>query len=68
MEKLYKITGGGFYRYTLNNRTKRGEWIRKDVQLKRTERDTFAKEEAAAIVEKLNHAFIKMSNIEIMEA
>lgn len=65
---MYKITGGGFYRYTLNNRTKRGAWIRKDVQLKRTERDTFAKEEADAIVEKLNAAYIKMSNIEITEA
>ena len=66
--KQYKITGGGFYRYTLNNRTHKGAWIRTDQQLKRTERELFSKQEADEIVARNNAAYIKMANVTIKEA
>ena len=66
-DTLYKVTGGGFYRYTINKRTGRSAWRRNDQPLKRTERDTFTKQEADEIVARNNTAFIKMSNVTIME-
>lgn len=66
--KNYMVTGGGFYRYIINNKTLKGSWRRIDERLKRTERDTFTKEEADIIILKNNSAYIKMSNVELKEA
>ena len=63
----YKITGGGFYRYTLNNRSKRGRWLRKDVQLKKTERELFTEGEARAIIENNERAYMKMAGVKMIE-
>lgn len=65
---MYKITAGGFYRYTINKRTGRSAWRRNDQPLKRTERDLFTIEEAQEVEKRNANAYIKMANLTIMEA
>ena len=64
---MYKITAGGIYRYITNKRTGRSAWRRNDQPLKRTERDTFTKQEADEIARRNESAYTKMSNLTIME-
>ena len=67
-DKLYKVIGGGFYRYTINTRSKRGRWLRKDVALKKTERELFTEEEAGAILYNNAHSYVRMGGAKMIEA
>lgn len=65
---MFRVIGGGFYRYIKNNRTGRGWWRREGEGLKRTERETFTEEEAREILAQNSRAFVKMAGAEMVEA
>lgn len=65
--KNYKVTGGGFYIYVMNNRTHRGRWLRRDVELKKTEREELTEEEARGVIERNEAAYMKMAGVEMIE-
>lgn len=65
---LYRVTGGGFYRFVINNRSyKASRWLRKDQPLKKTEREELTEAEALEVIERNNKAFMKMAGVK-MEA
>ena len=66
--KKYRVTGGGFYRFAINNRSRKASrWLRNDQPLKSTERDALTEAEALEVIERNARAFLKMANVK-MEA
>lgn len=65
--KNYKVTGGGFYRYVMNNRTHRGRWLRRDIEPKKTEREELTEEEARGVIERNEAAYMKMAGVKMAE-